>query len=521
MDTVYAKKIKKQIRVYDITKQQDDHEKNVHEIDLSDPDALFEIIKKGAIEYGFAEELTRMLQNLVLIPNHQRSLRKHVWSNCNKAINVVCNPLREQYLIDAEKEQEQEQKEKNENGDKAVPLKPAVPTDTVTTKKEESKSNEDDEFDDDGSVYRDIDSDDEILDFVPEEEEEEDDEEALYKERLIELPFVLDVGLEDKDGFEFFVADPFMKLTMEERKKLETTKDTKLNEKWTKCCFVFTNLSNKKKLTFELDKARNLLTVSYTEEQTVTVSLKGKGHSTLNLDDSSTTKSSTTQPVSRRQSQKQISQADLDQAMAASNIIGDHITFAVSTKGINFFWEEKRSASYDINFNVSHSWLIEFVPVDKYAMINQAQFYSCSLLKQFPTFMELNLFLTKLPDFQDTEQELENKLKETEEQVTMYSEMAENRRKKLEEAAATAKTLHENFIKMKKRAAQMNQDIALIKQVAPKAFERVVAYQKGIKLEPEKDNVLLVEKSDKSPTSSNGMLYKHIYKYKFWIIYIL
>ncbi len=31
-----------------------------------------------------------------------------MWENCNKAINICCNPLREQYLIDAEKEIKQE-----------------------------------------------------------------------------------------------------------------------------------------------------------------------------------------------------------------------------------------------------------------------------------------------------------------------------------------------------------------------------------------------------------------------------
>ena len=41
------------------------------------------------------------VQNLVLIPNHQRALTKKVWSHCSKTVNVICSPLREQYLADA------------------------------------------------------------------------------------------------------------------------------------------------------------------------------------------------------------------------------------------------------------------------------------------------------------------------------------------------------------------------------------------------------------------------------------
>merc|ERR1739842_216439 len=49
MDNLHAKKIRKQLQVYNVTKSMDDHEKIVNDIDLSNPDALFEIIKKGAI----------------------------------------------------------------------------------------------------------------------------------------------------------------------------------------------------------------------------------------------------------------------------------------------------------------------------------------------------------------------------------------------------------------------------------------------------------------------------------------
>ncbi len=37
----------------------------------------------------------------MLIPNHQRELTKQVRSHCSKTVNVICSPLREQYLADA------------------------------------------------------------------------------------------------------------------------------------------------------------------------------------------------------------------------------------------------------------------------------------------------------------------------------------------------------------------------------------------------------------------------------------
>ncbi len=112
-----------QIEVYSVTKQQDDHEKMVGDTDLSDPEAMWRIIRDNAIRCGFVEELTRILQvaalslfalcpltlccahslsqNLLLIPNHQRALTKTLWSHCSKTVNVICAPLREQYLSDA------------------------------------------------------------------------------------------------------------------------------------------------------------------------------------------------------------------------------------------------------------------------------------------------------------------------------------------------------------------------------------------------------------------------------------
>lgn len=67
--------IVQQLDVYEVTKKQDEHETVLQNIDLSDPDALFFQIKKGAAEYGYGEDLIRILQNLMIIPNHQRALR--------------------------------------------------------------------------------------------------------------------------------------------------------------------------------------------------------------------------------------------------------------------------------------------------------------------------------------------------------------------------------------------------------------------------------------------------------------
>ena len=51
-----------QIEVYSITKQQDDHEKMIGDTDLSDPEAMWRVIKSNAIHSGFLDDLTRILQ---------------------------------------------------------------------------------------------------------------------------------------------------------------------------------------------------------------------------------------------------------------------------------------------------------------------------------------------------------------------------------------------------------------------------------------------------------------------------
>merc|ERR1712244_210550 len=103
-------------------------------------------------------------------------------------------------------------------------------------------------------------------------------------------------------------------------------------------------------------------------------------------------------------------------------------------------------------------------------------------------------------DFQDTEQDMEDKLQEQEQQVTKFKEIAANRLKKLEQAADATKKLHVAYVKTRRAAAKMEEDIALIQKVAPQAFQRVVAHQKGIKLQPENENVL-IEQSATSPTN--------------------
>eukprot|EP01083_Nonionella_stella_P172331 591105_1 len=486
MDSIYCAKIQKQIQVYTITKDSDDHDKMVESLDLSDVDQLFAMIKKGAAQYGYTEQLTRILQNFILIPNHQRSLRQHVWQNCNKAINICCNPLREQYLIDAEEEAKQE-----DNMPKQA--------DTITVPHQEE------EKDHEPSVSIDIDSDSEedLLEVVDEYDEEEDD--VLYKERLITLPFVLDLGFEDKDGFDFYICDPNMSLTMDEK---QDKNNKKLTQKWCRASFIFENLSdpNNTKITFDLNKTSNVLRIKQESDDADAVkersyALKGK-KSTLNVNELSASSdpsqtasiSSTNQAMNRRQSGKDVAVTIEDE-----HIIGDHITIAISSKGMNFFWEENRSAAYHIALDVSNSWLISFSG-DEYASIAQSQFFSCSLLKQFPTFMELNLYLSKLPDFEDKELELENKLKETEQQVTKFKEISENRATKLKTAAATAIALRDKLKETQCVAARMHQDIQLIKQVAPKAFDRVAMHHKGVKLEPEPQNVMISQSKTKATT---------------------
>eukprot|EP01084_Bolivina_argentea_P003912 7407_1 len=296
-----------------------------------------------------------------------------------------------------------------------------------------------------------------------------------------------------------------MSLTMDEK---QDKNNKKLTQKWCRASFIFENLSdpNNTKITFDLNKTSNVLRIKQESDDADAVkersyALKGK-KSTLNVNELSASSdpsqtasiSSTNQAMNRRQSGKDVAVTIDDE-----HIIGDHITIAISSKGMNLFWEENRSAAYHIALDVSNSWLISFSG-DEYASIAQSQFFSCSLLKQFPTFMELNLYLSKLPDFEDKELELENKLKETEQQVTKFKEISENRATKLKTAAATAIALRDKLKETQCVAARMHQDIQLIKQVAPKAFDRVAMHHKGVKLEPEPQNVMISQSKTKATT---------------------
>ena len=42
--------------------------KMIESLDLSDPVSLFDKIKENAIQFGYEPELTRILQNLVIMP---------------------------------------------------------------------------------------------------------------------------------------------------------------------------------------------------------------------------------------------------------------------------------------------------------------------------------------------------------------------------------------------------------------------------------------------------------------------
>ena len=55
-----------QIEVYSVTKQQDDHHKVINDVDVSDPEAMWQIIKQNAIKSAVVDDLTRILQVLSL-----------------------------------------------------------------------------------------------------------------------------------------------------------------------------------------------------------------------------------------------------------------------------------------------------------------------------------------------------------------------------------------------------------------------------------------------------------------------
>ena len=50
-----------QIEVYTVAERQDDHEKMINDTDLSDPEAMWQIIETNAIQSGFVDDLTRIL----------------------------------------------------------------------------------------------------------------------------------------------------------------------------------------------------------------------------------------------------------------------------------------------------------------------------------------------------------------------------------------------------------------------------------------------------------------------------
>ena len=129
---IFTQKILQQLNVYRVTKQQDDHMKMVESLDLSDPVSLFDKIKENAIQFGYEPQLTRILQNLVIIPNHQRTIRNHVWERVARIVNMICMPLRQNLfeddpLLEEQKELDQVNKKFMNNGNiKDINIKKAL-----------------------------------------------------------------------------------------------------------------------------------------------------------------------------------------------------------------------------------------------------------------------------------------------------------------------------------------------------------------------------------------------------------
>ena len=121
------------------------------------------------------------------------------------------------------------------------------------------------------------------------------------------------------------------------------------------------------------------------------------------------TASTTTTTTSTNQSRRR-PKLEVAEAAAASNVeIGDHVVFVVTASGIDLYWGDGRRGSFECRFAAAHSVLIEFA-ADEFAQIGRAQFFSCSLLKQMPTFLELKLFMANLDEFEPDD--LQDRLRE-------------------------------------------------------------------------------------------------------------
>lgn len=121
-------KILKQLEVYNATRDSDNHQKMIQTLDLSNPVSLFDKITQNAIKFGYEAELTRILQNLVIVPNHERQVRNQVWNSMARVANMICEPLRKNMfevdpLADQQKELDEQNKDYTGKNDTVITMK--------------------------------------------------------------------------------------------------------------------------------------------------------------------------------------------------------------------------------------------------------------------------------------------------------------------------------------------------------------------------------------------------------------
>ena len=157
------------------------------------------------------------------------------------------------------------------------------------------------------------------------------------------MPYVLDIGLEARDKFEFVVTN--------NEKAKKTT--------WTHCAFELTRMSKKASgrpkdceiLRFFVSKAKNK----------VTFAVDGNVKELGSLVEDGASKSE-----SKENSDEQAQSCD--------------ITIEVAGDGFNFYYNTRLIKTFKYTFNIVDSWLIQFESgTDNGAMVKHAYFNSYSL----------------------------------------------------------------------------------------------------------------------------------------------
>ena len=242
------------------------------------------------------------------------------------------------------------------------------------------------------------------------------------------MPYVLDIGLEPRDGFDFTVVN--------------TTQGG--DKGWNDCTFELTKMggSETEILKFNINKQRNKVT--YTVDNIFKSDLVLFDETKIEENDKYSSKTTN-----------------------LPSPLSHEVNLEITNDGFNFYFDNKLVGLFEYKFNILDSWLIQFTQ-NNYATIKTCTFYSFSLMKTFPTFTQLAKTLETIEKNQnkiDREQELENKLQENELQLQKYQDLAESRQKKLDKFESATDDLAKyapvaiTRIKLGKEGAQLPDEI--------------------------------------------------------------